>query len=79
MPETKDWLPGVSAGQRVYSPYQGHLLPLSGYQPGSHFLATNWLPPLERVIPYVVARAVTRRTTRHEMDRFSDFATVEWE
>ena len=45
MPEIADWLPSVSAGQSVYSPYIRHLLPIAGYQGGSHFLATNWLPP----------------------------------
>ena len=42
---SEGWLPDVSAGRLIYSPCHGHLLPITGYQGGSHFLATNWLPP----------------------------------
>ena len=79
MPEIKDWLPNVSAGQGVYFPHEGHLFPIAGYHFCSHLLATNWLPPGEAYSPDVVSRDSTSRTTRHEMDGFSGFATIEWE
>ena len=65
---SEGWLPLVSAGQRIYSPYQRHLLPTAGYQGGSHFLATSWLPPENPELQDVAARGGTRRTTRHETD-----------
>ncbi len=79
LPENEGWLPGISAGQRVYSPYEGDLFPYAGYHLGSHLLATNWLPPSEHDFPHVATRAVTCRTTWHETDGFSSFATIEWE
>ena len=79
LPENEGWLPGDSAGQRIYSPYEGDLFPYAGYHLGSQSLAINWLPPSKPDFPYVATRAVTRRTTRHEADGFSGFATIEWE
>ena len=68
----------------IYSPYLATTLVATcwlptGYHPGSHLLATNWLPPGEAYSPDVVSRDSTSRTTRHEMDGFSGFATIEWE
>ena len=71
MPEIADWLPSVSAGQSVYSPYIRHLLPIAGYQGGSHFLATNWLPPrtgIPRVFPGVAAWVKTRWTWKRGLE-----------
>lgn len=77
--EIGSWLPDVSAGQGIHSLYEGDLFPYAGYHLGSQSLATNWLPPLKPVFPYVVTRFVTRRTKRHEADGFSGLATIEWE
>ena len=69
----------VSAGQSVYSPYIRHLLPIAGYQGGSHFLATNWLPPRTGIPRGFPGHG---DMVRHEMDveaRFGKVGTIEWE
>ena len=71
MPEIADWLPPVFAGQSVYSPNIRHLLPITGYQGGSRFPATNWLPlrtPIPRGFPDVAAWFDTRWTWKHRLE-----------
>ena len=76
---SRDWLPPVSAGQSVYSPYRKHLLPITGYQGGSHFLATNWLPVETDISGSKSGRGGTVYHVLDEEAPFENVETIEWE
>lgn len=58
---SRDWLPPVSAGQSVYSPYRKHLLPITGYHPE---------PRNRGISSDVAARADTIWTRDHESEKW---------
>ncbi len=79
MLENGDWLPPVSAGQSVYSPNTRRLLPIDGYQGGSHFLATNWLPAKTDISGSKSGRGRTRPHASDKRAPFGKVGTIEWE
>ena len=64
---------------RIYSPCQRHLLPITGYQGGSHFLATNWLPPRTGIPWGFLGRGGMGWYEMDEGAQFGNTGTVEWE